>query len=157
MMTKFSFITMGWQQTSESCLTNQIQVRSTNILPMLNIWKKEVTTPSQCLLFPLSSFSHIWECFALCGSAWHSTFEWKTGARQHPTGRDTETKPKSLCMASALGSRRFGLGYTNVPRPQVSVTQTCTITKRRPSSEPCISVRWGYLDLLSACCLCDGF
>lgn len=109
---------------------------------------------------PFSSlllFSHIRTFRSLWLSVTHSTFEWKTGERQHPMGRDTETKPKSLCMAPALGSRRFSLGYTNVPRPRVSVTQTCTITKRRPSSEPCISVRWGYLDLLSACCLCDGF
>lgn len=67
-------------------------------------------------------------------------------------------------MAPALGSRRFSLGYTNVPWPRVSVTQTCTIVSRGPAESPvsqsdeviltyfllaayAMAVRRGYLDL----------
>ncbi|KAL1254227.1 hypothetical protein QQF64_016456 [Cirrhinus molitorella] len=50
--------------------------------------------------------------------------------------RHGDRAEEGVCMALALGSRRFSLGYTNVPRPRVSVTQTCTITSGGPAESP---------------------
>lgn len=153
MMTKLSFITMGWQQASESCLTNQIQVRSTNICWIFG--KKEVTTPSQCLLSPPFLTYESVSLSVAQRDTLHVRMKDGSEAASHGERRGDKAG-ESLC-GSGLGEPKvqFRLhrraSASSLCDPDLHNHQT------RPSSEPCISVRWGYLDLLSACCLCDGF
>lgn len=113
---------LRWSQwdgnASESCRTNQIWARLTNIFPILNIWLQVTAQfPSQCHVFPLSP--------SLCDSVWHTPHPDERQERDGVPREETRRQSRGVSVwLRPLGSPRFSLGYTNVPRPRVSVTQT---------------------------------
>lgn len=99
-----------------------------------------------CVFLPSLLTSESVQLLSLRDSAWYAS---------HPDERE----PWSLCSVQAFREPKvqfrlqtwLGLGS---PWPRPAQSPAGSVAAVSPDR---ISVRWGCLDLLSACCLCDGF